>query len=60
MKFYDGAPAFAVEVKSEGDYRVPAERAMAVKRADYFAACTQVVWDVDLLSGDVVRVAESD
>jgi Uma2 family endonuclease len=29
---------------------------MAEKRADYFATGTLVVWDVDLLSGDVVRV----
>ncbi len=29
---------------------------MAKKRADYFAAGTQVVWDVDLLSEEVVRV----
>ena len=29
---------------------------MARKRADYFAAGTLVVWDVDLLSEDVVRV----
>jgi Uma2 family endonuclease len=29
---------------------------MAAKRADYFAAGTLVVWDVDLLSDDVVRV----
>ena len=29
---------------------------MAKKRADYFAAGTLVVWDVDLLSDDVVRV----
>ena len=28
---------------------------MAAKRADYFADGTLVVWDVDLLSGDVVR-----
>jgi Uma2 family endonuclease len=26
------------------------------KRADYFAAGTNVVWDVDLLSEDVVKV----
>jgi len=56
MKFYDGAPAFAVEVRSEGDYGPRAERQMAQKRADYFAAGTLVVWDVDLLSEDVVRV----
>jgi Uma2 family endonuclease len=29
---------------------------MAKKRADYFAARTLVVWDVDLLGADVVRV----
>jgi len=29
---------------------------MAKKRADYFATGTLVVWDVDLLSDDVVRV----
>jgi Uma2 family endonuclease len=56
MKFFDGAPAFAAEVRSEGDYGPEAERAMAKKRAEYFAAGTEVVWDVDLLSADVVRV----
>ena len=56
MKFAVGAPVFAVEVRSEGDYGPKAEREMAEKRADYFAAGTVVVWDVDLLSDDVVRV----
>ena len=56
MKFFEGAPVFAVEVRSEGDYGARAEREMARKRADYFAAGTQVVWDVDLLSEEVVRV----
>lgn len=56
MKFFEGAPVFAVEVRSEGDYGPKAERKMAEKRADYFAAGTQVVWDVELLSDDVVRV----
>ena len=55
MKFFDSAPVFAVEVRSEGDYGPRAEREMVKKRADYFAAGTQVVWDVDLLSEDVVR-----
>jgi Uma2 family endonuclease len=54
MKFFQGAPAFAAEVRSEWDYGP--EREMAAKRADYFAAGTLVVWDVDLLSPDVVRV----
>ena len=49
MRFFDGAPAFAVEVRSEGDYGPAAERAMRAKRADYFAAGTRAVWDVDLL-----------
>lgn len=56
MKFLQGAPVFAVEVRSEGDYGAVAERAMAEKRADYFAAGTLVVWDVDLLGEDVIRV----
>lgn len=56
MRFYEGAPVFAAEVRSEGDYGPAAEEAMARKRADYFAAGTQVVWDVDLLSEAVVKV----
>ncbi len=56
MKYFEGAPVFAVEVRSEGDYGPKAEREMAKKRADYFAAGTRVVWDVDLLGEDVVRV----
>jgi len=56
MKFLEGAPIFAVEVRSEGDYGPRAEQQMATKRVDYFAAGTAVVWDVDLLSEDVVRV----
>lgn len=56
MKFFEGAPVFAVEVRSEGDYGPKAEINMARKRADYFAAGAQVVWDVDLLSADVIRV----
>ena len=56
MKFYQGAPVFAVEVRSEGDYGPDAEVKVARKRADYFAAGTLVVWDVDLLSQEVVRV----
>ncbi|HKS09250.1 MAG TPA: Uma2 family endonuclease [Pyrinomonadaceae bacterium] len=56
MKFYQGAPIFAVEVRSEGDYGPRAERKMVEKRADYFATGTLVVWDVDVLSEDVVRV----
>ena len=56
MKFLTGAPAFAVEIRSENDYGNTAEQELAGKRRDYFAAGTLVVWDVDLLSEDVVRV----
>jgi Uma2 family endonuclease len=56
MRFLEGAPVFAVEVRSENDYGPAAELAMAAKRADYFACGTQVVWDVDLLSEDVIKV----
>jgi Uma2 family endonuclease len=55
-RFLDGAPIFAVEVRSENDYGPAAEQAMAAKRVDYFACGTQVVWDVDLLSEDVIKV----
>lgn len=55
MRFLDGAPVFAVEVRSENDYGPEAEGAIEQKRADYFAAGTQVVWDVDLLSPDVIK-----
>ncbi len=55
-KFLEGAPIFAVEVRSEGDYGPKAERELAAKRVDYFAAGTQVVWDVDVLRDEVVRV----
>jgi Uma2 family endonuclease len=56
MRFYEGSPLFAAEVRSEGDYGPAAEAALAEKRADYFAAGTQVIWDVNLLADDVVRV----
>ena len=60
MEFVKGAPVFAAEVRSEGDYGPAAERKMAAKRADYFTAGTKVVWDVDLLGDDVVRVYRAD
>jgi Uma2 family endonuclease len=47
MRFIEGAPTFAAEVRSENDYGNAAELEMAAKRADYFAAGTLVVWDVD-------------
>ncbi len=55
-RFLEGAPIFVAEVRSESDYGEKAEREMAEKRADYFAAGTMVVWDVDVLRERVVRV----
>jgi len=54
--FLEGAPVFAVEVRSTDDYGPAAELKMAQKRADYFAAGTLVVWDVDVLREKIVRV----
>jgi Uma2 family endonuclease len=59
MKFLEGAPAFAAEIRSENDYGREAEAEIAAKRGDYFAAGTLVVWDVDLLSENVVKVYRS-
>jgi Uma2 family endonuclease len=60
MRFLEGAPVFAVEVRSEADYGPKAEQGLTQKRADYFATGTLVVWDVDLLSQDIVRVYRAD
>jgi Uma2 family endonuclease len=46
MRFIEGPPTLAVEVRSENDYSAAAEIEMADKRADYFAAGSPVVWDV--------------
>ena len=54
MKFLPEAPIFAVEVRSENDYGRRAEAAIAQKIADYFAAGTLVVWDVDLLHDEII------
>ena len=50
MRFYPQPPVFAVEIRSENDYGPQAEREMRDKRTDYFAAGTEVIWDVDLQS----------
>jgi Uma2 family endonuclease len=55
-KFLPRPPDFAVEVRSDDEYGPKAEQELAEKRADYFAAGTQVLWDVDLEGDDVVRV----
>jgi hypothetical protein len=47
MRFIHGGPSFAAEVRSECDYSPTADFEMAEKRAEYFQAGTEVVWDVD-------------
>ncbi len=47
MRFIEGAPTFAAEIRSDSDYGVTAESDMADERADYFQAGTVVMWDVD-------------
>jgi Uma2 family endonuclease len=59
-KFLEGAPIFAVEVRSDDDYGPGAEVRMGAKRADYFAAGTLVVWDVDVLREKLVRVFRAE
>jgi Uma2 family endonuclease len=54
-QFVAGAPLFAAEVRSENDHGSAAEQAIAEKRAEYFAAGTQVVWDVDVLRDIEIR-----
>jgi Uma2 family endonuclease len=59
-RFVYGAPALAVEIRSTGDYGPSAEREMKRKRGLYFAAGTQVVWDVDVLRENLIRVYRAD
>jgi Uma2 family endonuclease len=55
-KFLEGAPILAVEVRSENDYGETAEKEIAKKRVDYFEAGTLVVWDVDVLREQFIKV----
>ncbi|MBB4636771.1 Uma2 family endonuclease [Longimicrobium terrae] len=59
-EFYAGAPALAVEIRSKTDYGFAAERAMAYKRSLYFAGGCTVVWDVDVLRDETIRVCRPD
>jgi Uma2 family endonuclease len=53
MKFIDGSPTLAIEVRSESDKGPAAEAEMAAKRDDYFEAGTLVVWDVDPIAEQI-------
>ncbi len=56
MDFLPTPPNFAVEVRSKTDYGAQKEQGIATKIEDYFAAGSKVVWDVDLLRRDVIKV----
>ena len=58
MRFVEGPPTLAVEVRSENDYGDAADAEIAAKRVDYFAAGTLVVWDVDP-QAEVIHVYRS-
>src|SRR5581483_9501432 len=60
MRFIEGVPDFAAEVRSENDYGPAAELEMAAKRADYFLAGTQVIWDVDPIAETVTVYRATD
>jgi Uma2 family endonuclease len=60
MRFVEGPPTFAAEVRSENDYGQAAEDEMAAKRIDYFAAGATVVWDVDPIAETVACYRASD
>jgi Uma2 family endonuclease len=47
LRFLQGPPSLAVEVRSEHDYGPAAESELAAQRADSFEAGTEIVWDVD-------------
>jgi len=59
MRFIEGAPTFAVEVRGENDYGRAADKEIAAKRADYFVAGTLVVWDVDPLAETITAFLAS-
>jgi Uma2 family endonuclease len=59
MRFIEGPPTFAAEVRSQNDYGNAAEADQADKRTDYFAAGTLVVWDVDPVQ-ECIQVYRAD
>lgn len=59
-EFPRGAPAFAVEIRDPDERGEEVEWRIAAKRADYFSAGTQVVWDVDALHEGWIRSCRAD
>jgi Uma2 family endonuclease len=59
MRFLEGPPTLAVEVRSENDYGPSAELAFAARRADCFEAGTGIVWDGDPIA-ECVHIYRSE
>ncbi|MFL5384671.1 MAG: Uma2 family endonuclease [Longimicrobiaceae bacterium] len=59
-EFPSVAPVFAAEIRDEANYGEAYEDHFTAKRADYFAAGTKVVWDVDVLREELIRVYRVD
>src|SRR5260370_41977490 len=60
IRLIAGPADFVAEVRSENDYGNAAELERAAKRAVYFAAGPQVVWDVDPVAETVAVYRASD
>ena len=60
MRYIDGYPNFAVEVRSENDYGPAADQEYEDKRADYFAVGTEIVWDVDPIAETIASYMAAD
>lgn len=56
----DGAPVFAVEVRSKSDYGPTMDREYEEKRQDYYDVGTAVVWDVDPIAQTVTKYIAAD
>jgi len=54
--FLVGAPIFAVEVRSKNDYGEKADQKILEKILDYFTAGTLIVWDVDVIKTETIKV----
>jgi len=59
MRFLEGPPTLAVEVRSENDYTPSAQIELAAKRADYFEAGTRIVRDVDPI-GESIHIYRAE
>ena len=60
MRFLEGPPTLAIEVRSENDYTPSAEDRLTAKRADYFEAGTKIVWDVDPIAECIHHLSSRD